>query len=988
MECATTVLALAVLVALSLAVGAFRQAKASAAAQRRLEAELNRMRQILDALTRTQGSGAPVVPGGQPLSPDAARAAAGFRAPAGAVATPQATAEGAGSGLPEVSPSAPASGVAASAPHRETPASPPPPPRRGTFEELIGARVMPWLGALALALAGAYLVKLSFEHGWISPPVRVALGVAFGVALLAASQLLRRSSGLIGEALAAAGIADLFASFLAAVHVYRLVPPAAGFALMALTTAVAVVLALRQGAMVALLGLVGGFLTPALIRTEQPSARGLFLYLLLLVAGLMAVARRRGWPWLAFGALVAGLIWAVVWLNGPFHAADGLWLSLFLIALAAAGTSTPGALPGSGGAATQPLLPDEPAPGAPGPPLATLAAIGGAVIVLGATVSTSGCSPAECGFLALLTAGVLLLAWLDARYLALAWLAAGTSATLLAARGSRLEAADARRFLLTAAALGIEIALAGWAAALAGETRWHRRLAPAAPPGEAEPASPADDDLEACGPPPALEPGGGSTASRAAAWAALSAATGVTFFVIAWTAGRRVAGLSSAQWSAVALTLAALYLAAALPLGRRWRQRQEPAGAVAALAVAVTTLISIAVPLAVDGRSLAAAWALEVAALVWLAGRFELPVLRGLARVLTVAALLGTLASGAATAARGGTPVFNELLYAYGLPLAALAAAARLALRRRAAAPKLPAGAATPWRFGGVRGLGDELTWAAVIFGLLLLTLEIDQLFQPAGTALPFALFAGPADLGLMESAAMTAAWLLLGWALLRGNWPARRRQMHEPPATRALEHAGRLLLTLGLGATFLGAGLAWNPLWTHQAVGSPPVFNLLLAAYAVPAALAVAGAAEVRRRGGRKLPALAKVAALVLGFALVTTEVRQAFHGTYLDRPTAAAEAGGLGAAVVPIAAERYAYSAAWVAYGIALLVAGISRRSTALRYGSLVVMLVAVLKAFLYDAGRLSDLYRVLSFLGLGASLLLLAALYQRFILHGDRR
>jgi uncharacterized membrane protein len=75
-------------------------------------------------------------------------------------------------------------------------------------------------------------------------------------------------------------------------------------------------------------------------------------------------------------------------------------------------------------------------------------------------------------------------------------------------------------------------------------------------------------------------------------------------------------------------------------------------------------------------------------------------------------------------------------------------------------------------------------------------------------------------------------------------------------------------------------------------------------------------------------------------------------------------------------------------VAYGIALLVAGISRRSTALRYGSLAVMLLAVLKTFLYDTGRLSDLYRVLSFLGLGASLLLLAALYQKFILHGDRR
>ena len=80
--------------------------------------------------------------------------------------------------------------------------------------------------------------------------------------------------------------------------------------------------------------------------------------------------------------------------------------------------------------------------------------------------------------------------------------------------------------------------------------------------------------------------------------------------------------------------------------------------------------------------------------------------------------------------------------------------------------------------------------------------------------------------------------------------------------------------------------------------------------------------------------------------------------------------------------APERYAYSAAWVLYGIGLLLAGIARRGPILRFGSLAVMLLAVAKVFLYDTARLSDLYRVLSFLGLGASLLLLGFLYQRYV------
>jgi uncharacterized membrane protein len=187
--------------------------------------------------------------------------------------------------------------------------------------------------------------------------------------------------------------------------------------------------------------------------------------------------------------------------------------------------------------------------------------------------------------------------------------------------------------------------------------------------------------------------------------------------------------------------------------------------------------------------------------------------------------------------------------------------------------------------------------------------------------------------------------------------------------ARRSLELASRLVILLGLAAALAGPGLAVNPLWSHQRVGGTPLVNVLAAAYGLPAMLAIAAGAEVRRQGGRRLPRLASAAALLLGFAWISATVRQLFHGTFLD-------AGPAGAA------ERYAYSAAWVLYGVALLLAGIARRGPILRYGSLAVMLLAVAKVFLYDTARLSDLYRVLSFLGLGASLLLLGFLYQRFV------
>ena len=947
-------------------------------------------------------------PPGSPSPPAAAAPPGRLPVPAVAVMAP-----GAGG--------APAGGAAAAAA-----------PKRISFEELVGARLLVWVGAMALALAGAFLVKFSFDRGWISPPVRVATGVAFGVGMLALAEWSRRSSARISAALAAAGIADLFACFLAAVHVYHLVPPAAGFLLMGLTTAVAVALSLRQGAMVALIGLVGGFLTPALIQTAQPSARNLFGYLLLLTGGLLAVAWRRRWRWLAVAALVASLFWAAVWLADSVNSGDLTWLSLFLIALAVGATLPPLAAGAADAISRPPTTAGGPLQGVlrmattgaatagsialPGVvPLATdatapwhekaapLAAIAAAVALQAGTVARGGFSIAEWGFLGLLAAGVLALAWLDPRYLPLAWVAEATTLVVLAGWGSRLDPASVDRFLGIALAAGGLFAVAGWAGALAGPPSWRRPpgwlgwedsewpgpggsvplgsggSVPLGQAGSGRLGSAGSGSLGSDGSGPLGQAGseslgsddpgplrsGGSAGLVAPAhcpgvWAALSATAGVAFFVVTWAAAHTASGLSAEAWGSLALAAAALYLASALPVERRRRTRPELTPALAALAVAVTSLVSISVPLALSRDSFAAAWALEAAALVWLARRFHLPALVVLARLLAATAVLGALFSDAGEQARGQLPLLNELLYAYGVPLLALAGTAWMA-RREGSLQNRPAPALiSPLR------LAAELEWEATALGLVLVTLEIHQAFQPAAAPPGIAgTSAGLTWIGLTEWAALACAWLLLGRALLRAN----RR-----PALASLELSGRLVMLAGLAIALAGPCVAANPLWNHRPVGEAPLLNLLAAAYALPALLALAGAAEVRRRGGRKLPLLAGGAALLLGFVWISLTVRQLFHGTFLD-------AGPTGAA------ERYAYSAAWVLYGVGLLLTGIARRGPLLRYASLAVMLLAVGKAFLYDAARLSDLYRVLSFLGLGASLLLLGFLYQRFVFREGR-
>ena len=213
--------------------------------------------------------------------------------------------------------------------------------RSGGFERQFGGRAFVWIGAVALALAGFFLVKYSIEAGLLSPTVRVTMGIVFGIGLLYTGNRVRVKPGFanglrIAQALSGAGIAVLYASSYAATSIYDLIPAWAGFTGLAIVTAAAVALSTWHGRPIALLGLMGGFLTPALVRSPHPMASILFIYLFLVLTGLMVVIRYRGWWSMGLPAVLGAFLWVPIWLySGHFQPADTLWLGLFLLASAA-----------------------------------------------------------------------------------------------------------------------------------------------------------------------------------------------------------------------------------------------------------------------------------------------------------------------------------------------------------------------------------------------------------------------------------------------------------------------------------------------------------------------------------------------------------------------------------------------------------------------------------------------------------------------------
>ncbi len=215
-----------------------------------------------------------------------------------------------------VEPPGPSSSVARS-PLAPTPPLPASPVRGIDWEQFMGVKLIAWIGGLALFLGVVFAVKYSFEHDLISQEVRVALGYVTGIGLLSGGLVMsRRAYAVTAQTLCATGVLILYAVTFAARAYYGLIPLGLAFALMVLITVVAFLLAVRLTAqVVAILGLVGGFLTPVLLSTGVDNPGGLFSYIALLDIGLIAVAVRQRWDHLsalgAVGTVFMEVGWAV-----------------------------------------------------------------------------------------------------------------------------------------------------------------------------------------------------------------------------------------------------------------------------------------------------------------------------------------------------------------------------------------------------------------------------------------------------------------------------------------------------------------------------------------------------------------------------------------------------------------------------------------------------------------------------------------------------
>jgi len=256
--------------------------------------------------------------------------------PARSTAAPPAPAGPAPKGPAPARPTAP---TPRPAPARPAAASPRPfwqDIRREGLEDLVGGRMLAWVGGLAVLLGIAFLFALGVSSGWIDETARVVIGAAGSGGLLALGVWLHESKARTDAALAsvATGVSGLFITITVAAQVYELMPQLLAVVFAVGVGVVATALALKwESRGVAALGILGALAAPVL--TGVAGDGGTMVILFAALASATGVLIWQRWDWLAMAAFaVATPQWVAYVVSEAYLVDDASQLEQLVVLIA------------------------------------------------------------------------------------------------------------------------------------------------------------------------------------------------------------------------------------------------------------------------------------------------------------------------------------------------------------------------------------------------------------------------------------------------------------------------------------------------------------------------------------------------------------------------------------------------------------------------------------------------------------------------------
>jgi uncharacterized membrane protein len=696
--------------------------------------------------------------------------------------------------------------------------------RQSDVETALGTRWAVWVGGIALALGGLFLIRYTIEAGIFGPGVRLTMAAALGLVLVAGGEFIRRTGfkvpvqGVAGAyipaILTAAGAFILFGTVYAAHGIYGFIGPALAFTLLGAIGVATIAAALVHGQALAGIGLVGAMVTPVLIASQAPNPWALFGYLAIVLAATGVIARMRDWKALMAAAFFGTGVWTILYMTDAPGAnlsailfIDAVTLAvLALVWLARRGDETgparafdwPSIVPGLFVAFSALGLSVDPVFAAAGD------ALPGAVVIA-AMVAVALYRPLA---LPLLYAAGLVTVLIYLGIIPPTSIASDFSGGALGVDGLPVATSNALT-LRIGIALGLVFISAGfWAA---------RRFA-------------------------------AGTQIRAASWAAWGVIAPLVILLALWfTFGNLDRDF---VYAAVAALLVVVFAA-----GGEWIARSEEPPLTGGIAVSFALGGAAIAGLLLMHMAFDSGWTtilLGAAAVVpALATRWRSYPVLGWISVGAVIAVLGRVAFDPTIVGAeflSTTPVFNWLLPGYGVPALAFGFAAWQLARTTNGRPRL------------------AMEAAAALFALLTLAMLVRH-----------AMHGGVIDTGAMtlaEQAIYTLIAIGAGAILVAID-------MRSPSSV--LRYGSMAAGVASVAFIVIRHFVVLNPLLSDESTGQIPVFNLLFLAYLLPAVATGGLALYARDKRPKWYAQMLAVVAAVLAFAYATLSVRRLFKGEFI---------------------------------------------------------------------------------------------------------
>ena len=241
---------------------------------------------------------------------------------------------------PPAAAEAPAAPTAASEPPptpAAEPAAPTPTPRPKvirpgeTLEDLLGGRVLAWVGGLAIFVGVIFFLAIAIDRGWIGIEARVALAFLGSTALLVVGLVLHERRGQLEAAVAAVAtaLAALYASLTYATAVEDVISDESGLLVATMVGIVGAAVAVRwRSQFVAALALLGALAAPVLVDSGTSTLSLAFMVIAL--CSTVAVLIWQRWGWLGAGAFLISAPQLAVW---ALDEVDDLALALTVLGL-------------------------------------------------------------------------------------------------------------------------------------------------------------------------------------------------------------------------------------------------------------------------------------------------------------------------------------------------------------------------------------------------------------------------------------------------------------------------------------------------------------------------------------------------------------------------------------------------------------------------------------------------------------------------------